>query len=59
MVDDIIVLQGMYGKIKVVGEVEVKSILFEYSVIICIFWVYLVYGNNFVKIMLCLMVEKL
>lgn len=48
----------MYGKIKVDGEKVLFDILLSVSCLICIVWVYFVYGNNFVKIMFKLMVDK-
>ncbi|WP_289027933.1 dTDP-4-dehydrorhamnose reductase [uncultured Paraglaciecola sp.] len=57
-VDDLIEPQGMYGKTKAAGEAEVIGILPEKSAIIRTSWVYSSHGNNFVKTMLRLMVDK-
>ena len=50
--------QGVYGKTKLEGELELKNINPKNSLIIRTSWVYSYYGNNFVKTMLRLGREK-
>lgn len=50
--------QSIYGKTKLEGEIELKNINPQNSIIIRTSWVYSYYGNNFVKTMLRLGCEK-
>lgn len=49
---------NVYGASKLAGDIALRSILPETSVIVRTAWVYSVNGNNFVKSMLRLMEEK-
>lgn len=49
---------GVYGETKHQGELKVRSILPEQSVILRTSWVYSAHGHNFVKSMLRLMSER-
>lgn len=53
---DVIVFLNVYGEIKLVGEKVLQKYCVKY-IIFCISWVYVGKGNNFVKIMLCLVKE--
>tara|TARA_B100000700_G_scaffold148161_1_gene165059 strand:+ start:12998 stop:13864 length:867 start_codon:yes stop_codon:yes gene_type:complete len=56
--DDPIEPQGVYGKTKADGEKAMFELLPDASCLIRTAWVYSSHGNNFVKTMLRLMVEK-
>jgi dTDP-4-dehydrorhamnose reductase len=49
---------NVYGASKLAGEVVLQELLPEASVVVRTAWVYSVNGNNFVKSMLRLMIEK-
>jgi len=56
--DDVTNPQGVYGKTKLDGELEMIKINPKNSIIIRTSWIYSSYGNNFVKTMLRLGKEK-
>lgn len=49
---------GVYGQSKLAGELKIKGLLPDSAVIVRTAWVYSAHGNNFVKTMLRLMMEK-
>lgn len=58
LTDDTIEPQGVYGKTKADGEKALLELLPNASCLIRTAWVYSSHGNNFVKTMLRLMVDK-
>lgn len=52
MEEEFICLVLVYGFIKLVGEQNVMDYC-EKVMVICMVWLYFIYGNNFVKIMIC------
>lgn len=54
---DVFCFNFVYGKIKLVGEMNVLEYC-KKIMIICIVWFYFIFGNNFVKMMFCLGKEK-